>query len=222
MPGAVINHTAAGVPYLDPDNYVAAWPAYTLELANLFSLLGSPSAALLDLLTQAQTARDAAQAAKTAAEAAAVPTWWRGQMAGTVSHTSGNYRSLGVTTKAAGENCVMTISGDAIIPPAGVWEVGASVQFPSNGTGYREAALIINPGATSYNGTVAPVGTLLEDNTLPGISGSNATLVIPKRTRRFNGTTDKVLLYAYQNSGGALTIPAGVHQVDIELRRVGA
>lgn len=173
---------------------------------------------------EAILARLAALEAKDVAQDAAMDTaaWWRGKMAATLAHTSGNYRSLGVTTKHSGEALDVGISGDCIVPPAGVYEVSASCTWPSNGTGYRAVGLMLNPDTTTRNSTTAPVGTLIDFVEFPAVSGSNQTLEMPRQTVRFNGTTDKLMAYAYQNSGSALTIPAGVHQVDVGLTRIGA
>lgn len=70
MPGNIINRTANGVPYLDNDNYLGVYPAYTREIATKIEQVGSPAADVLALLNAANAAKAAAQAAQAAAEAA--------------------------------------------------------------------------------------------------------------------------------------------------------
>lgn len=47
MPDATINRTAGNTPYLDPDNYVSIWPAYSLELANRIDAVAAAGTATL-------------------------------------------------------------------------------------------------------------------------------------------------------------------------------
>ena len=44
MPNAIINRESNGFPYLDDDNFVAIWPAYTRALAAYVNLISEPAA----------------------------------------------------------------------------------------------------------------------------------------------------------------------------------
>jgi hypothetical protein len=154
MPDATINTTAQGTPYLDDNNYVYIYPAYTRAIADRIELLGSPSAAVTALLAQAQAARDAAITAKTAAEAAVASlTATTGKVAFSNSGVTGWYRVTGGTDVevffATGSLGTLNSVTTAAVIPAGYRPSEARSAACGGGAyGDRPAAGQINPDGT--------------------------------------------------------------------------
>lgn len=152
-----------------------------------------------------------------------VASWWRGVGATTFSHTSGNWRSFNLGTKSDGENLVMPApTGDCFIPPAGVYDITAQINYTNSGTGFRKILLILNPGSNTFNSTTYPSGTGLVEDVTPAVAGSNVALKTTPRRVRVNGTTDKIIICGWQDSTGTMTIPNGAFQTFVNFNYVGA
>jgi hypothetical protein len=86
-----------------------------------------------------------------------------------------------------------TVTNTGRITPtkAGWIEISATVHFATNATGRRAVALRQNGAGVVYGGITAG-------------SSNGAVSATATRPFEFNGTTDYVEVWAYQNSGGAL------------------
>lgn len=218
MPNSVINYTANGVPYLDADNYLAIYPAYTAEIAAKLEQVGSPTAAVLELLTQALAARDAALAAKTAAEAArdaltAMPRA-REYRADSFDHTtSGGYQRITGWTESYDTAAAFDpTTGFFTVPSTGLYAITAGLQFAANATGRR--ILIVEKG-TAAPGTNTPL-TRAEFPTAASPAQPGAAVACEVQLT----AGDQVAAVAYQSSGGTLAIRGDTAPVYLTVRRV--
>jgi hypothetical protein len=98
-----------------------------------------------------------------------------------------------------------TVNNTRYTPPQpGYYQCAGVITYAPNATGGRIAQLF-------QNGVAVP-GTQIVSS---AASGLNQGVASPARSIYFNGTTDYVELYAYQSSGGALSLLANLSGLDV-------
>ena len=212
MPDATINHTPSGVPYLDDDNYLAVWPAYTEELADLFDAVGSPTAAMLAMLTAAEDARDAAQAAAAAASGTVNRPRCRGVRTTNITGIAANTstRLTGLTEVYDIGNLLNPSTGIITANTTGQWFLSAAAPVSSFSTAYRRSLVIEkNAGSVGAGTEIARIELESTDRLSLAVSG-DFDLV--------NGDT----ISAYVNLEAAGTVPAATYPCYLTARLVGA
>lgn len=159
MPDGTINHTTHGVPYLDQDNWISIYPAYTEELAELIDQLGSPTEALLAILADAIAARDAAQAV-------IADTGWNTLSFSSPTGTA-TYRRRGNQVEVRFETTATVAAGTLVSPlftlPTGYRPTTLVVLAAAGGGGDRSAGAAIDPAGNvrirnNYTAAVTVMG----------------------------------------------------------------
>lgn len=75
---------------------------------------------------------------------------------------------------------------------AGTYRIGGAVVFPSTPTGFRAVSIYVN-------------GSSIINTIIPAVSGAGTAVPIPAFETHLN-VGDYVQIFAYQNSGGALSL----------------
>ena len=127
---------------------------------------------------------------------------------GTQSIPNASYTTVTALGPGPGDNpdCAISVSaGVATVRAAGVYSIEGQVFYPSNATGIRYAAILVN-GSTRYRAMQA---------------AADAAMSVPVSATIWLDAGTTVAIQAYQSSGGALTLPADADGNRWSIRKVG-
>lgn len=215
----VISYTPSGVPFIADDLELRSYPAYTRAIAEKIEEVGSPTAAVLALLADAEAARDAAIAARDAALATVVPAARaKGYLAAShdlannYTRITGYAKRYDVNAAAPATPILDSATGFITIPADGLYTLTAALLFATNSTGRRFLQI--------EKGTATPGTT---NTVLIRQEMANQTAIYPGPSITLEDTFtagDKVALVAYQTSGGVLAARGDFSPTSFTCRRV--